>query len=83
MKFLLFIGLFILMLVGGVVACGVSILQAILRGLFGGSGSSRSKQTRTTHQTAHQSKATPQPEVKEKIIDSDEGEYVEFEEIKL
>jgi len=60
---------------------GFSIVRLLFKGLFG----TRPKQTQQAHnrgrkKQTQQSKPT-QPTPK-KIIDSDEGEYVDYEEIK-
>ncbi|MCD7972628.1 MAG: DUF4834 family protein [Candidatus Azobacteroides sp.] len=55
---------------------GVSILRALLRALFGTSGNKDTQQGPTYHSS------TRSPEKRKKIIDKNEGEYVDFEEVK-
>jgi hypothetical protein len=59
---------------------GFSILRLFFNGLFG----TRPKPKQNTQQQAankNQTRPTAKPHQK-KIIDSDEGEYIEYEEIK-
>lgn len=78
-KFLLFIFFFIILL--GFLA-GFSILRAIRDALFGppsNARNSRQQHTGTGKKTASQSKPGAS---RKKIIKKDEGEYIEYEEVK-
>ncbi|GHT39783.1 hypothetical protein AGMMS49965_06800 [Bacteroidia bacterium] len=81
-KFLILIGLLLLVLP---ILFGVTLLQAIMRGAFGGKSKQTSRRTQqtTTRQTTTQRRTTTQtqPEAKEKIINDTEGEYVDYEEV--
>ncbi len=68
-----------------------SIVKGFFRLLFGGGGPTASRSERRNYSSAdsqeengsaYYSTSAPSGNVKRKIIDEDEGEYVEFEEIK-
>ena len=70
-----------------VVAIGITIAGSILRFLFTGKRTSSThenrdfnQQPRHTNQT--NSHATSSPAEKKKFFDDDEGEYIDFEEVK-
>lgn len=65
-------------------AFGLSIIRGILRFLFGfgtRSTSSSSQQSESAQRQTRQKVSNPSPK-KKKLFDDNEGEYVEFEEIK-
>ncbi|MDR0428142.1 MAG: DUF4834 family protein [Dysgonamonadaceae bacterium] len=77
---------FIFLLIVFLLIFGISIIQGIIRFLFGGFSNQSSK---TREKNYNDSKSTNQRNTDQsfrsqskKIIDSDEGEYIEFEEIK-
>ncbi|MDL2211006.1 DUF4834 family protein [Bacteroides sp. OttesenSCG-928-M17] len=65
---------------------GVSIINFILRLLFGGgrrsSSSPSQQQQRTQSQTNNKKQKMSDPVQRKKIFDKDDGEYVDFEEVK-
>ena len=75
-----FIFIFILL----IIIMGVSILNRIIRFVFGfGKKSTTKQQTYNSSQGEQQErKRTPNRTDKRKIFSKDEGEYVDFEEIK-
>ncbi len=86
-KFFLLVVLFLLLLSGGFIIFSVSFLKSIAQKLFGvnftQTQSGRQQQAKQQQAAQQQrTKTQPQPEVKEKLIDANEGEYVDFEEIK-
>ncbi|MDR1557006.1 MAG: DUF4834 family protein [Tannerellaceae bacterium] len=76
-KFLLFIFFFIILL--GFLA-GFSILRSLRDALFGPPSGSRKSQQQTTagKKTSHNRSAAS----RKKIIRKDEGEYIDYEEVK-
>jgi flagellar basal body-associated protein FliL len=71
--FIVFIVLcLVLLVVGGVVA----VWWRVKRALFG------SRQSKQQTYTRAQDSSAPQSRPKKKLIEADEGEYVDFEEIK-
>ncbi|MDH8702545.1 CHASE3 domain sensor protein [Dysgonomonadaceae bacterium PH5-43] len=58
---------------------GVSIISYILKALF---GKGKSSSNRTQSQRNETKSTTSTPSKQEKIFTDDEGEYIEFEEIK-
>jgi Sec-independent protein translocase protein TatA len=86
MSILIFLFIFII----AIILLGLSLISSILRAIFGifglrhrtASATGRQEQSRT--QTTKNSKNTPEEggSKKKKLIQKDEGEYVDFEEIK-
>jgi hypothetical protein len=60
---------------------GFSIVRLLFGGLFGSRPKQNKERTNQQTQNKKQTRQTTQPHQK-KIIDSDEGEYIEYEEIK-
>lgn len=62
---------------------GFSLIISIIKGIF---GIGRNKQAHSTHsgqQTQQNSyNRTTKPEKRKKVFDKDDGEYVDFEEVK-
>lgn len=63
-----------------VLVFGISIIGGILRLLFG-IGRKSTFRSNSTEREAEASKAAPEPKHK-KIFEKEDGEYVEFEEVK-
>lgn len=83
-KFILIIFLFFLLLV---FLLGFSLFRSLTRFLFGSSNKSTSTQHRSSrtsqqHRQQQRSADPPRPQPKKKIIDKNEGEYVDYEEVK-
>lgn len=85
-KFVLIIFLFFLLLV---FLLDFSLVRSLGRFLFGSGNKStttqhRSSRARQQQHTSRQQRPadTPRPQPKKKIIDKDEGEYVDYEEVK-
>ncbi len=75
MKFILFI----VLLLGGILLLGLSLFRSFLHFFF---GSSRANVRRSTDEHNYSSEQTNTSPNREKIFSKDEGEYVDFEEIK-
>ena len=75
MKFILFI----VLLLGGILLFGLSLFRSFLRFFF---GSNKPDVRRSTSEKNDSNEQTNQSSNREKIFSKDEGEYVDFEEIK-
>ncbi|MCD7899902.1 MAG: DUF4834 family protein [Bacteroides sp.] len=76
--------LILLFIIVAIFVFGISIIGSILRALFGfgkraGTNTSSQQQQNTTSEYR---KEPQTPKAQKKIFDKDDGEYVEFEEIK-
>lgn len=86
-KFILVMFLFFLLLV---FLLGFSLIRSVKNIFFGGGNKSSNTQQRRTqpnpeqrHSKQQQRPAdNPYPQAKKKIIEKDEGEYVDYEEVK-
>ena len=80
------IGLFLMIcfVAVAIIAIGTSIIHGILNFILGLFGRFRSPHGRTgqSHQSGQQSNHTTASGGKKKVFDKDDGEYVDFEEIK-
>lgn len=77
--------IFIIILV--ILLSGISVISAIIRAIFGrgrsNTGNTQSQQRTQTHKQSS-ANASPDSSIKDrkKVFDKDDGEYVDFEEIK-
>ena len=80
MRFLFFLSMVGLLFIAFTLLFGLSFLRMVLRAIFG--INSNTRRTSSNQQKAKQtSKQTSTPHAK-KIITREEGEYIDFEEIK-
>ena len=71
--------LFIFLLIIVVLFFGLSIITGFIRLLFGGR---KNNPTSTKKNSQYQTPNQPNNTKQKKVIDSDEGEYIDFEEVK-
>ncbi len=82
MKWILLIFTLLFAFLMSVVGILLGIFNALLRPFFGQSVRRPSHETRQTTHTQHTSQQETPKAPKSKVFGEDEGEYVEFEEVK-
>ncbi|WP_321334759.1 DUF4834 family protein [uncultured Bacteroides sp.] len=73
---------FLFMIVIFILVLGLSIVSSVLRVLFGFNRRSSSSKNAQTRSREEQDTSEQQPPKHKKLFDDDEGEYVDFEEVK-
>lgn len=73
---------FIFFIIVAVFVIGFSVIANILRALFGQPKRTTSSSQKANPAGSEKKKETSAPQKRKKVFDKDEGEYVDYEEIK-